>query len=111
MNSTKKCSGAHKYSWDLTHMPVTKTMNYFVCVPFIQTKEQLSNSFANTNLSSSSHSINTIYICHNGNFLRFRGCLVPQLKQRFSVFKQHYAFFYTLFHPHVFPKNTNNITS
>ena len=34
-------------------------MNYLVCIPFIQTEEQLSNSFANNNLSSSSYSINT----------------------------------------------------
>jgi len=26
------------------------------------------------------------------------------------MFKQHYTYFQTLFHPHVFPKNTNNIT-
>ena len=28
----------------------------------------------------------------------------------FLVFKQYYMHFYTFFHPHVFPKNTNNIT-
>ena len=28
----------------------------------------------------------------------------------FSVFKQHYKYFHTLFHPHVVPKNINNIT-
>ena len=26
------------------------------------------------------------------------------------MFKQHYTYFYTLFHPHIFSKNTNNIT-
>jgi len=26
------------------------------------------------------------------------------------MFKQHYTYFHTLFHLHVFPKNTNNIT-
>ena len=30
-------------------------------------------------------------------------------EQQFSVFKQHYTYFYTLFHPHVFSKNTNNV--
>ena len=28
----------------------------------------------------------------------------------FSVFKQHYKYFHTLFHPHVVPKNINNVT-
>ena len=28
----------------------------------------------------------------------------------FSIFKQHYTHFHTLFHLHVFPKNTNNVT-
>ena len=28
----------------------------------------------------------------------------------FSVFKQHYMYFHTFFHPHVFSKNTNNVT-
>ena len=37
-------------------------------------------------------------------------CLVEYLKHMFSVFKQHYTLFHTLFHPHVFQKNTNNIT-
>ena len=36
--------------------------------------------------------------------------MVPQLKEQFSVFKQHYMYFHTLFHPHVFLKNTNNVT-
>ena len=26
------------------------------------------------------------------------------------MFKQHYTYFHTFFHPHVFQKNTNNIT-
>ena len=26
------------------------------------------------------------------------------------MFKQYYTYFHTLFHPHVFPKNTNNVT-
>ena len=28
----------------------------------------------------------------------------------FSFFKQYYTHFHTLFHSHVFPKNTNNVT-
>ena len=28
----------------------------------------------------------------------------------FSVFTQYYIYFYTLFHLHVFSKNTNNVT-
>ena len=32
------------------------------------------------------------------------------LNNSFLVFKQHYTLFYTLFHPHVFQKTTNNIT-
>ena len=28
----------------------------------------------------------------------------------FSVFNQHCTYFYILFHPHIFPKNTNNVT-
>ena len=39
-----------------------------------------------------------------------RGRLVWHFKQHFLVFKQHYTYFHTLFHPHVFPKNTNIIT-
>ena len=31
-------------------------------------------------------------------------------KYMFSVFKQYYTYFYTLFHPHVFLKNINNVT-
>ena len=30
------------------------------------------------------------------------GCLVDIFKQQFSVFKQYYTYFYTLFHSHVF---------
>ena len=36
--------------------------------------------------------------------LSFRGCLVCVFKQPFSVFKQHFTYFNTLFHPHVFPQ-------
>ena len=36
--------------------------------------------------------------------------LVHVFKHMFSVFKQYYTYFRTLFHPHVFPKNINNIT-
>ena len=31
-----------------------------------------------------------------------RWCLIYVFKQQFSVFKQHYTYLYTLFHPHVF---------
>ena len=31
-------------------------------------------------------------------------------KRMLSVFKQHYTYFHTFFHPHIFPKNTNNVT-
>ena len=37
-------------------------------------------------------------------------CLEDNLKHSFSVFKQHYTHFHTLFHPHIFQKTTNNIT-
>ena len=33
-----------------------------------------------------------------------RGCLVCVFKQSFSVFKQYFTHFNTLFHPHVFPQ-------
>ena len=38
----------------------------------------------------------------------FRTCLVTEFKLTFSHFKQYYTYFYTLFHPHVFQKSTNN---
>ena len=41
---------------------------------------------------------------------RFTGRLVELLNNSFSVFKQHYTYFHTLFHLHVFQKITNNIT-
>ena len=34
----------------------------------------------------------------------FRGCLVCDFKQQFSVFKQHFTHFNILFYPHVFPQ-------
>ena len=37
-----------------------------------------------------------------------RGCLVSVSKQQFSVFKQHFTYFYTFFHPHVFPQKFLN---
>ena len=37
-------------------------------------------------------------------FTIFGGCLVCNLKQPFSVFKQHFTHFNALFHPHVFPQ-------
>ena len=36
--------------------------------------------------------------------------MVELLNNSFSVFKQHYTFFHTFFHLHIFPKTTNNIT-
>ena len=36
------------------------------------------------------------------SFWSFRGCLVCVFKQLFLVFKQHFTYFNTLFHPHVF---------
>ena len=38
----------------------------------------------------------------------FRGCLVCNFKQPFSVFKQHFTHFNVLFHPHVFPQMFSN---
>ena len=37
-----------------------------------------------------------------------RGCLVSVSKQQFSVFKQHFTYFHTLFHPHVFSQKFLN---
>ena len=39
---------------------------------------------------------------------KFRGCLVCVFKQPFSVFKQHYTYFHTFFHPRVFSKKAEN---
>ena len=36
--------------------------------------------------------------------------LLLLFQQQFLVFKQHYTYFHILFHSHVFPKNTNNVT-
>ena len=41
---------------------------------------------------------------------QIREYLVLVFKQQFSVFKQYYTYFHTFFHPHVFLKNTNNVT-
>ena len=38
----------------------------------------------------------------------FRGCLVCDFKQPFSVFKKHFTHFNGLFHPHVFPQIFSN---
>ena len=35
-------------------------------------------------------------------------CLVSVSKQQFSVFKQHFTYFNTLFHPYVFPQKFLN---
>ena len=40
----------------------------------------------------------------------FTAYLAELLNNLFSVFKQHYTYFHTLFHPYVFQKTTNNIT-
>ena len=43
-------------------------------------------------------------------FHMFWGCLVCVFKQPFSVFKQHFTYFYILFHPHEFSQMfLNNI--
>ena len=41
--------------------------------------------------------------------LEARGCLVHYFKHIFSVFKQSYTHFHTLFHPHVFPKKLKTV--
>ena len=43
-------------------------------------------------------------------FLKVRAHLVEHFSNMFSIFKQYYTHFHTLFHSHVFQKNTNNIT-
>ena len=40
---------------------------------------------------------------------RLRGCLIRCFEQQFSVFKQHYTYFHTLFHPHVFLKKLKTV--
>ena len=44
------------------------------------------------------------------NFGIFKARLVELLNNSFLVFKQHYTYFHTLFHPHIFQKTINNIT-
>ena len=39
---------------------------------------------------------------------KLRGCLVGVSKQQFSIFKQHFTYFHTLFYPHVFPSKFLN---
>ena len=46
------------------------------------------------------------YYPNNGKEAR----LVGYFKHQFSIFKQHFTYFYTLFHPHVFQKTINNTT-
>ena len=46
----------------------------------------------------------------SGHFWHGGPHLVEHLKHMIFVFKQHYTHFYALFDPHVFQKNTNNIT-
>ena len=46
--------------------------------------------------------LSLIYYLFKVHFEVLRGCLVCVFKQLFSVFKQHFTHFNTLFHPHVF---------
>ena len=40
---------------------------------------------------------------------KLRGCLVHHFKKKKTrVFKQNYRYFYTLFHPHIFPHMFSN---
>ena len=39
---------------------------------------------------------------YSTKYEKLRGCLVCVFKQSFSIFKQHFTHFNTLFHPHVF---------
>ena len=43
-----------------------------------------------------------IYFFECVGFRFLRGCLVSVFKQQFLVFKQHFTYFHTLFHPYVF---------
>ena len=45
---------------------------------------------------------------HSHHSQRFRGCWVSVSKQQCSVFKQHFTYLHTLFHPHVFPQKILN---
>ena len=51
-----------------------------------------------------------IGVIDHKSFVLLRICLLSLFKQQFLVFK-HYTYFRTLFHLHVFLKNTNNDTS
>ena len=74
----------------------------------------------NVNLTSCVYSalVSAIYVIGIARFFLFsfyvlqllRAYLVHVFKHVFSIFKQHYTYFYTHFHPHVFLKNTNNVT-
>ena len=56
------------------------------------------------------YTCNRVYFSHEQAVsFRFRPHLLLLFKQQFSVFKQYYVYFYTLLHPHVFSKNTNNV--
>ena len=46
----------------------------------------------------------TLYITKNSSSINFKSRLVYMFRHMFSVFKQHYTYFYTLFHSHVFSK-------
>ena len=45
---------------------------------------------------------NGVLTFNNKKIEKITGCFVCIFKQQFSVFKQHYTYFHTLFHPHVF---------
>ena len=45
------------------------------------------------------------------NFIKpIRSCLIIMFKQRKLLFKHHNTYFHTLFHPHIFLQNLNNVT-
>ena len=44
------------------------------------------------------------------NIMDIMGYLVGKFKHTFEYFKQHYTYFHTLFHSHIYQKHPNNIT-
>ena len=44
-------------------------------------------------------------------FQKILGHLVWLFEQHFSIFKQHYTYFYIFFHSHIFLKNTNTLSN
>ena len=51
-----------------------------------------------------------IFIKWNSETSIFMAHLIYVFKLVFLFFKQYYTYFYTLFHPHIFLKNANNVT-